>query len=118
MYSSDGRSRFEWIAWTTPITTSFGTAVAASDFSGRTVACRQHIVADTICIMTPFVEAGARVRLATCNPDSTDDRAVAHLTSIGVEVRAHAGMSADAADESLAWLVSERLMPCATWAAT
>ena len=35
--------------------------VAASDFSGRTVACRQHILADTICIVTPFVEAGARV---------------------------------------------------------
>ena len=47
------------------------------------------------------------MRLAPCNPDSTDDRAVAHLASIGVEVRAHAGMSAGELDESLAWLVSE-----------
>ena len=100
-------AELEWIAWTTPITTSLGTALAASDFSGRTVACRQHILADTICIVTPFVEAGARVRLAPCNPDSTDDRAVAHLASIGVEVRARAGMSAGELDESLAWLVSE-----------
>jgi hypothetical protein len=71
------------------------------------VACRQHILADTICIVAPFVEAGARVRLAPCNPDSTDDRTVAHLASIGVEVRARAGMSAGELDESLAWLVSE-----------
>jgi S-adenosylhomocysteine hydrolase len=100
-------AELEWIAWTTPITTSLGAALAASDFSGRTVACRQHILAATICIVAPFVEAGARVRLAPCNPDSTDDRTVAHLASIGVEVRARAGMSAGELDESLAWLVSE-----------
>jgi adenosylhomocysteinase len=100
-------AELEWIAWTTPITTSFGRAVAVSDLSGRTVACRQHILGDTISILTPLVEAGARVRLAPCNPDSTDDRAVAHLASIGVEVRAWAGMSPGELDESLAWLISE-----------
>src|SRR4051812_9165789 len=94
----------EWIAWTTPITTSLGAAVAASDLSGRTLASRQHILADTISILTPLVEAGVRVRLAPCNPDSTDDRAVAHLRSIGVEVRARAGMSARELAESLEWL--------------
>jgi adenosylhomocysteinase len=100
-------AELEWIAWTTPITTSFGAALAGSDFSGRTVACRQHILADTIGIFTPLVEAGARVRLAPCNPDSSDDRTVAHLASIGVEVRARAGMSAAELDESLAWLAGE-----------
>ena len=95
------------MAWTTPITTSLGAAVAASDFSGRTIACRQHILADTISIVTPFVKAGARVRVAPCNADSTDDRAVAHLESIGVEVRARAGMSAEELDETLAWLAGE-----------
>jgi adenosylhomocysteinase len=100
-------AELEWIAWTTPITSSFGAEVAAADLSGRTVACRQHILPDTIPIFTPLVEAGARVRLAPCNPDSTDDRTVDHLSSIGVEVRAWAGMSAGELDESLAWLVSE-----------
>jgi adenosylhomocysteinase len=100
-------AELEWVAWTTPITTSLGVALKGSDFSGRTIACRQHILADTICIIAPFVEAGARVRLAPCNPDSTDDRAVEHLASIGVEVRARSGMSAAEMDESLAWLVSE-----------
>jgi adenosylhomocysteinase len=84
-----------------------GSGVASSDLSGRTVACRQHVLANTISILAPFVEAGARVRLAPCNSDSTDDRAAAHLASIGVEVRARAGMSAAELDESLAWLVSE-----------
>lgn len=61
-------AELEWIAWTTPITSSLGAALAASDFSGRSVACRQHILPDTICIVTPLIEAGARVRLALCNP--------------------------------------------------
>jgi adenosylhomocysteinase len=100
-------AELEWIAWTTPITTSLGTAVAAADFSGRTIACRQHILGDTICILAPLVEAGARVRVATCNPDSTDDGAAAHLASIGVEIRARAGMSSAELEESLEWLVSE-----------
>jgi adenosylhomocysteinase len=100
-------AELEWIAWTTPITSSFGAEVATSDFSGQTVACRQHILADTIPIFTPLVAAGARVRVAPCNPDSTDDRTVDHLKSIGVEVRARAGMNAGEMAESLAWLLSE-----------
>ncbi len=97
----------EWVAWTTPITTALGVEVAAQDFEGLTVACRQHILADTICIVAPLVAAGARVRMAPCNPDSTDDRAAAHLASIGVEIRARAGMSAAELAEVLAWLTSE-----------
>ncbi|HET7734472.1 MAG TPA: adenosylhomocysteinase [Nocardioidaceae bacterium] len=100
-------AELDWIAWTTPITTSFGMAVAASDLSGRTIACRQHITGDTICILAPFLQAGARVRLATCNPDSTDDRAAAYIASLGAEVQAWSGMSPAELDESLAWLVSE-----------
>jgi adenosylhomocysteinase len=97
----------EWIAWTTPITTALGVEVAARDFAGRTVACRQHILGDTICIVTPLITAGARVRMAPCNPDSTDDRAAAYLASIGVEIRAHAGMSVVEQADALAWLASE-----------
>jgi adenosylhomocysteinase len=54
-----------WIAWTTPITTSLGADLAASDLSGRTVACRQHILAGTISILTPFVEASASLGAST-----------------------------------------------------
>ena len=100
-------AELDWIAWTTPITTALGVEVAAADFEGRTVACRQHILGNTISTVAPLVRAGARVRMAPCNPDSTDDRTVAHLASIGVEIRARAGMSASEHAESLAWLTSE-----------
>jgi adenosylhomocysteinase len=100
-------AELEWIAWTSPITTAFGREVAASDLSGRTVSCCQHILPDTIGIVAPLVEAGARVRMAPCNPDSTDDRTATHLASMGVEIRGHAGMSADELADCLAWLVSE-----------
>jgi adenosylhomocysteinase len=100
-------AELEWIAWTNPITTAFGTEVAASDLSGRTVACHQHVTPNNICIVGPLVQAGARVRIAPCNPDSTDDRTAAHLASIGVEIRGHAGMSATEHADALAWLAGE-----------
>jgi adenosylhomocysteinase len=100
-------AELEWIAWTNPITTAFGTEVAASDLSGRTIACHQHIAPDTILIVGPLLKAGARVRIAPCNPDSTDDRTATHLASLGVEIRGHAGMSAVERAEAAGWLASE-----------
>lgn len=100
-------AELEWVAWTNPITTAFGDEVAASDLSGRTVACHQHILPDSICIVGPLLKAGARVRMAPCNSDSTDDRTATHLASIGVEIRGHAGMSAVERADALAWLASE-----------
>ena len=100
-------AELEWIAWTNPITAAFGREVAASDLSGRTASCCWHITPGTIGVVGPLVEAGARVRMAPCNPDSTDDRTATHLASMGVEIRGHAGMSAVAFADALAWLVSE-----------
>ena len=51
-----------------------------------------HISPDSICIVSPLLAAGGRVRIAPCRLDSTDDRAAAHLASIGVEIHGHAGM--------------------------
>jgi adenosylhomocysteinase len=100
-------SELEWIAWTNPITTAFGEKVATADFRCRTVACHQHLLPDCILIVAPLLEAGARVRMAPCNPDSTDDRTVEHLASIGVEVRGRAGMSTAESADAFAWLASE-----------
>ena len=100
-------AELEWIAWTHPITTAFGVEVAASNLSGRTVACHQHITRDSICVVGPLLRAGARVRMAPCNPDSTDDHAVTHLASMGVEIRGRAGMSAGEHADARAWLASE-----------
>ena len=100
-------AELEWIAWTNPIAAAFGTAIAASDLSGRTVACHQHIKPSNILIVDPLLKAGARVRMAPCNADSTDDRAAEHLASIGAEFRGHAGMSTVERADALAWLASE-----------
>jgi adenosylhomocysteinase len=78
-----------------------------SDLSGLTVACHQHITPDAICVVDPLVTAGARVRMAPCNRDSTDDRAAVHLASMGVEIRGRAGMSMAERADALAWLASE-----------
>jgi adenosylhomocysteinase len=86
-------AELEWLAWTNPITTALGVDVAGGNLSGRTIACHQHILPDTILVVGPFVAAGARVRMVPCNVDSTDDRAAAHLASMGVEVRGRSGMS-------------------------
>ena len=100
-------AELEWIAWTNPITTAFGREIAASDLSGRTVACYQHITPSDICLFGPLLQAGARLRVAPCNPDSTDDPTARHLASMGVEIRGRAGMSASESAEALAWLASE-----------
>ena len=100
-------AELDWIAWTHPITTAFGVDVAASDLTGRTIACYQHVMPDAIGIVGPLVEAGARVRMAACNADSTDNGTATHLASIGVEIRARAGMSEAERADGLAWLVSE-----------
>jgi adenosylhomocysteinase len=100
-------AELDWIAWTNPITTAFGAEVAASDLSGRTVACHQHITPDSICVAGPLLQAGARVRMAPCNPDSTDERAAAYLASMGVEIRGRAGMSPGEHADALAWLAKE-----------
>ena len=100
-------AELEWIAWTNPITTAFGPEIAAKDLSGRTISCHQHITPNNICVFGPLLEAGARIRVAPCNPDSTDDRTARHLASMGVEIRGRAGMSALESAEALAWLASE-----------
>ncbi|MGE3141385.1 MAG: adenosylhomocysteinase, partial [Thermoleophilia bacterium] len=107
VYLAVDQAELEWIAWTAPITTAIGAEVAASDLAGLTVACHQHVTADSICTLAPLVDAGARVRVAPCNADSTDDRAAAHLASIGVEFRGRSGMSAAEHADAFAWLASE-----------
>ncbi len=100
-------AELEWLAWTTPITTALGKEVAAADHRGRTIACFQHVVGDTVLIVEPFLRAGARVRIAACNAESTDDRAAEHLSSLGAEIMAWAGMSPHEHADALAWLASE-----------
>jgi adenosylhomocysteinase len=76
----------EWLRFTHPVSEHFGAEVRRADLSGKRLACWMHLLPDTILTLTPFVEAGASVRVGACNPDSTNPHVVAYLTSHGVEV--------------------------------
>jgi adenosylhomocysteinase len=87
--------RFEegWQRVSRPVLSHYGDLVAKADLRGKSVACFQHVRPDTPHILLPLVQAGATVRVAAVNADSTDDTAAAVLARSGVEVWAWSGMS-------------------------
>ncbi len=96
-----------WWRVTRPVLTRLGETVSVLDLSNRSVACFQHVRLDALLILLPFVRAGARVRIAAVNPESTDDVAAACLARAGVEVWAWSGMPEAERREGLDWLLSE-----------
>ena len=90
-----------------PVSTHLGEQLSGIDLSGLTAACRQHIRMNTVATVLPLVRAGARVRIAAVNPDSTDDVAAALLAARGVEVWAWSRMTDREVGEGLDWLLSE-----------
>lgn len=96
-----------WWRVTRPVLTSLAASVATLDLAGKRVACFQHIRPDTPLILLPLVRAGAIVRIAAVNPDSTDDVGAAFLAREGVEVWGWAGMTDAERREGLEWLLEE-----------
>ncbi len=97
----------DWWRVTLPVTLQFGEEVAGLDLAGRTVTCFQHVLRDTAATLLPLVAAGATVRLAACNPDSTDDAAAAYLAAQGMEVWAWSGMTDSEFRAGLDWAAAE-----------
>lgn len=98
----------EWWRVTRPVTMAAGDAAAQLNLSGRTIASFQHVVPDVAAIFLPLVRAGARVRIAACNPDSTDDTAAAYMVANGAEVWGWSGMEDTEYWDGLAWVVAEQ----------
>lgn len=92
-----------------PVTAQYGDETARLDLSGTIVTCFQHLLTNTPPTLLPLVKAGARVRIAACNPDSTVDSAAAYLVANGVEVWAWSGMTEDEFQSGIEWAASE---PC------
>ncbi|RCK47706.1 S-adenosyl-L-homocysteine hydrolase [Thalassospira profundimaris] len=100
----------ETLAWREvicPVTAAYGRYVAKRDLRGKTIVSFQHVLEDTIPTLLPFVQAGARVKVGACNPDSTDDAAAAYLAANGVEVHAFSGMTPDEYAKSIDILSDE-----------
>ncbi len=70
-------------------------------FQGLKIGMALHVEAKTGILALTLREGGANVRLASCNPLSTDDDVVAALRNRGVDVRARKGESRDEYYENL-----------------
>ncbi|MEN8235772.1 MAG: adenosylhomocysteinase [Actinomycetota bacterium] len=102
-----GETEEAWWRILMPVTTRIGDAVSGTELHGRTIACFQHIRLNTVPTLLPLAEAGARVRVAAVNPDSTDDVAAAMLAKRGVDVWGWSRMADADVQEGLKWLLSE-----------
>lgn len=102
-----GEAEQSWWQMLLPVSARVGERVASLDLRGRTASCFQHLTMVNALTMTPLLDAGARVRIAAVNPDSTDDVAAGLLLDRGAEVWAWNGMSDTDVAEGLQWLLSE-----------
>lgn len=105
---ADGVTEAEQAWWRTTqaVSTAVGDRVAGLDLRGLRVACFQHVLRDFALVALPLLRAGARVRVAAVNPDSTDDAAAAFLAREGVEVWAWSRMTHAERREGLDWLLA------------
>jgi len=95
-----------WLSFIRPVTEQLGRKIAGCDYSGRTVVFWSHVLPDCMLVVLPFLQAGAKVRIGACNPDSTDDRVAAWLVQQGAEVLARSGTSMTEHQQNLGELAS------------
>jgi adenosylhomocysteinase len=96
-----------WWKVTRPVASRTAEQIESLDLNGLRVAIFQHVLLDSGITFPALVRAGARVKLAAVNPDSTDDVAAAYLVKQGVEVWAWAGMTEPDRLAGLKWLLEE-----------
>lgn len=96
-----------WWQVTRPVSSRLALQVSALDLDGLEVGCFQHVRMDAALALLALVEAGATVRVAAVNPQSTDDVAAAVLERGGADVWAWSGMSDAEVAEGREWLATE-----------
>ena len=78
-------------------------------FEGLTIGMALHVEAKTANLALALQAGGATVRLAGCNPESTDDRVVLALNAHhGLETRARKGQTRDEYYACLDWVLDGR----------
>lgn len=101
------RGEESWWQVTSPVLSQIGQRAAGLDLRGLEVVCFQHVLLNSAPAIRALARAGARVRVAAVNPDSTDDIAAAYLVRERVEVWAWNGMTEAERIEGLDWLLRE-----------
>ncbi|HET6398067.1 MAG TPA: adenosylhomocysteinase [Candidatus Thermoplasmatota archaeon] len=77
-------------------------------FEGLRIGMALHVEAKTAVLALTLQAGGADVRLAGCNPQSTDDRVVLALEDLGLPTRAKKGQDRDEYYASLDWVLDHR----------
>lgn len=99
----EGERKIEWAMGHMKLLGEAKQEIASSGaLKGLHIAMAMHVEAKTACLAIALKEAGATVRLAGCNPMSTDDDVVAALKrKFGIQAYARKGMSASEYYENL-----------------
>ena len=78
-------------------------------FAGLRIGMALHVEAKTACLALALEAGGAEVRLAACNPESTDDRVVSALNGHhGLATRARKGQSNQEYYQALDWVLDHK----------
>ncbi len=90
----DGKLKLEWAREHMPVLKIIAERFSEEKtFKGLRIGMALHVEAKTGVLALTLRESGAKVRLASCNPLSTDDDVVAALRDLGMEVYAKKGES-------------------------
>lgn len=98
----------EYLRQQTPLTRRVAEDVRARDLRGIRVAFSVHLDIKTVPVIEAVLQAGADVRVVTCNPATVRDEVCEHLRACGARVRARANMPDAEWEESLGWALDGR----------
>ncbi len=98
----------EYLRQHTPLTRAVAEGFRARDLRGVRVAFAVHLDIKTVPVLQAVAQTGAEVFVVTCNPATVRDEVCTYLQKLGVQVRAWAGMSEAAWQDSLTWGLNQR----------
>jgi adenosylhomocysteinase len=99
-----GSRRLEWALSFMPVLSTLSSEIKEKGtLKGIGIAMALHTEAKTGVLALSLAEAGARVRLTSCNPLSTDDSVSLALMKKGIDVRARHGESREDYYRALNW---------------
>ncbi|MHB8634044.1 MAG: adenosylhomocysteinase [Thermoplasmatota archaeon] len=103
---AEGARRITWARAHMDVLASIRTRFEDEEpFAGMRIGMALHVEAKTACLALALQAGGADVRLAGCNPQSTDDRVVLALNDQGLATRAKKGQSNEEYYASLDWVL-------------
>lgn len=105
--AEEGRRRIMWAQAHMDVLSAIRTRFEDEQpFAGLRIGMALHVEAKTACLALALAAGGADVRLAGCNPESTDDRVVAALNHhYGLPTHAKKGQSSAEYYAALDWVL-------------